>query len=30
MYDYNTISNLPFLSNTLEKVVSSQLYSFLD
>ncbi len=30
LVNYRTISNLPFLSKILEKVVSSQLYSFLE
>ncbi len=30
LINYRTISNLPFLSKILEKVVSSQLYSFLE
>ncbi len=29
LVNYRPISNLPFMSNILEKVVSSQLYSFL-
>ncbi len=30
LVNYRLISNLPFLSKILEKVVSSQLYSFLE
>ncbi len=30
LVNYRPISNLPFLSKILEKVVSSQLYSFLE
>ncbi len=30
LVNYRPISNLPFLSKTLERVASSQLYSFLD
>ncbi len=30
LFNYRPISNLPFLSNILEKVASSQLYSFIE